>query len=794
MLLSRVEIKNFRQFREVSYDFRPGVTAIIGANGSGKTSLLEAITWCLFGEQRDKKETLRSLWAEGKSKTQVSLQFRLGDADYGVERTEDDAILKKLTPELKILNTRLKPVTEGVEKLLNMTYEQFKNSYLTEQKDLRFLKFSSALRQRDEVAKMLGFDRLGTAAKIAKERGKSLADQARGLELSLSIMEDHEKDLKEKKSAIADLISEIESIKADLVKVQPKLQDLQKQAEQASSFKALTREIEIRRSVGKTLNEQKEDAKKRMEEAKSQVTERLGLQAAAREFDKLESDHRSLLEAQKDEGVRAEIEKRLNGLNVELAKLTEEIEEIKAPDTDLLQAEIKKVEVEREESSKTKSAIEAELKQREKTHAKTLATLEAQLKSSESDLAKKQKAHDEGKCPTCGKPWTEQDNEVFDQLRKEVDKLKSAIDAESKETIRADKLIEAEESIASFNDKIRSLSNDLQAANLAAQRRVSLLARKSELETDIADNSLRLKALTSKFDKNRFDEIKKEMETLRPKWKRFHQLENAETQGKLAEEQFQNLQNQFLAEKEAHDELIRKRDESNLTDERVKEILAKYEETKKQADDLESKKLQTQTRIEEQQKAVESIQKTIETLKIQKKQRDELMANAELHREVEIGLNKLRELLSEQTKPLLEQLAGNYLQTLTSGRYSRLILNEKYEATIFDDEQQKPVISGGEEDVVALALRLSLAQIIQERSGQPMSLLMLDEVFGSLDVDRRSSVMEQIDSLRGTFEQILVISHIDSINDSADRCVEVRYDPVSRQSTVQEVVGDFALQ
>ncbi len=65
-------------------------------------------------------------------------------------------------------------------------------------------------------------------------------------------------------------------------------------------------------------------------------------------------------------------------------------------------------------------------------------------------------------------------------------------------------------------------------------------------------------------------------------------------------------------------------------------------------------------------------------------------------------------------------------------------LDEDYMVTLLDGGEAKPVISGGEEDIANLALRLAISQMIADRAGQPLSLLVLDEIFGSLDEERRA--------------------------------------------------------
>jgi len=48
LLITKVELKNIKNHSEAEFTFQPGVIAICGPNGSGKTTILEAIAWALF--------------------------------------------------------------------------------------------------------------------------------------------------------------------------------------------------------------------------------------------------------------------------------------------------------------------------------------------------------------------------------------------------------------------------------------------------------------------------------------------------------------------------------------------------------------------------------------------------------------------------------------------------------------------------------------------------------------------------------------------------------------------------
>ena len=80
--------------------------------------------------------------------------------------------------------------------------------------------------------------------------------------------------------------------------------------------------------------------------------------------------------------------------------------------------------------------------------------------------------------------------------------------------------------------------------------------------------------------------------------------------------------------------------------------------------------------------------------------------------------------------------------------------------------------------------------MIAERAGQTFSLLILDEVFGSLDEARRFNVVELLRGLQDRFEQVILITHIEPVREGVDRVITVRYDADTGSSIVSETEGE----
>jgi exonuclease SbcC len=164
---------------------------------------------------------------------------------------------------------------------------------------------------------------------------------------------------------------------------------------------------------------------------------------------------------------------------------------------------------------------------------------------------------------------------------------------------------------------------------------------------------------------------------------------------------------------------------------------------------------------------------------------DTLMERRRLQDELDRAYSDLRSDLNAQMRPELSDIASGLMAELTDGRYSELELDSDYNIIVHEEGVAKPVISGGEEDLANLVLRLAISQMIAERAGQPLSLLVLDEIFGSLDDARRLNVLELLRKLHDRFEQVILITHIDSVRDALDRVITVRYDASSGTSVVE---------
>jgi exonuclease SbcC len=126
--------------------------------------------------------------------------------------------------------------------------------------------------------------------------------------------------------------------------------------------------------------------------------------------------------------------------------------------------------------------------------------------------------------------------------------------------------------------------------------------------------------------------------------------------------------------------------------------------------------------------------------------------------------------VATQVGPLLSETTERLLSQVTNGKYGHVRFDENYGIHVYDGDEDFPLssFSGGERDVVALCARLALSEIVGSAATRPPRFLVLDEVFASLDVERREQLLETLGVLAsgGHFRQMFIISHVEDVQQS----------------------------
>ena len=144
--------------------------------------------------------------------------------------------------------------------------------------------------------------------------------------------------------------------------------------------------------------------------------------------------------------------------------------------------------------------------------------------------------------------------------------------------------------------------------------------------------------------------------------------------------------------------------------------------------------------------------------------------------EVADALGAFREDASRRARPTLEHETGLLLGQTTRQRYNSVQLTASYQLDIVDGDQVHPLrrFSGGEQDLAGLCLRLALSRTLARQRGAETGFVLLDEVFGSQDPDRRSALLEQLHAItESEFRQVFVISHTDDVVKHCDLRIDV---------------------
>jgi exonuclease SbcC len=796
MQINRIRLVNFRQHENTEIEFGAGLTGIVGPNGAGKTTILEAIAWAMYGmpAARGNRETLRRRGAPPRARVEVEVEFTLGHHQYRVVRSLNQAELYQDGHSIAVANS-IAAVSERVTRLLGMTRDEFFNTYFTGQKELAVMAAMSATERAQFLSRVLGYERLRAAQERLKEKRSALRARVDALRAGLPDLaeldaaECHAQErlaLARTSEAAAEQSSE--AAERRLAEVRPRWEQLQQLRETA-----LALEAELR-----VANHQATAAAQRTARLEQEALElsvaRQQLEELARQLSPLPTlrEEAAVLERQAEsDAARRRYRAQLEEVQSHLTSIDDRMSRI--PPAEVIAAATDRVNAAR--AALTAATLEAEeqrtvwVRDAQDAQTKRQGLLEhfQELKEQRQRIVK---AGADGVCPTCTRPLGDEYAKVLELLDRQMEEVRSNGNFYKQRIeqlqLEPAALTEVERRRLDLEQELSSATGEL--ARLKAQRNEvgPLRDEQNRLELRVGELQGVLDQLFGSYDPARHETVLRQtraLESLALQAERFRAVteRNDEVMSELATaraagEKTAALIGELRARVEALDY-----SDTVFREFREAELAAEGERRRTELG-LVRARAETAAAAE----AVDAVARRRTERAERERAATQAAADLALHQELDRALTDLRTELNATLRPDLSELASGFLRDLTSGRYTELELDEDYAATLLDDGDPKAVISGGEEDVANLALRLAISQMIAERAGQPLSLLILDEIFGSLDEDRRTAVVDLLRSLADRFPQVILITHIDSVREGFDRVVRVGFDLATGVATVHE--------
>ena len=223
MIPIKIELENFLSYRQrTMLDFHGiHLACIAGPNGSGKSSLLDAITWVLFGRCRTRSDdnvVNKTAAAFGKA-AGVTLTFELEGVIYRVDRKKRAGKTMGLDFLVAAGDGAWKSMAEGklratqaaIEQLLKMNYETFTNASFFLQDKADTFTTNSATHRKEILADLLGLDVWNSYKEKVREKRREEQDQ---LLLIDSRLEDINLELAQEPIRNSDLSAAVEELNA----------------------------------------------------------------------------------------------------------------------------------------------------------------------------------------------------------------------------------------------------------------------------------------------------------------------------------------------------------------------------------------------------------------------------------------------------------------------------------------------------------------------------------------------------------------------------------------------------
>ena len=737
MILKKVIIENIRSHEYL--EFEPasiGVTAISGENGAGKSTIVDAFSWSLFGTRlhglRNKNYIREGVDAKEKT-VQVTSYIRVGNTDFMIKRkiTSNEGACEckvfSYNEEIGDWEFESGPAVTHAESfirsILNIDEKGFLSSVFIQQKQVDQIVSASPTERGQVIEKLIGVSAITESTKLARE-------ESRALQRAADIIQPGS--LEDEKAKVDEFKVKVITAKENLKEVEETLKTLEQELVVLRATEQAETELQNHLdSLNTSLDNVKKDDSYLKENLKNYTK-------ILKDNSEISIDYKlkEIIEEELSESLEKEkaIQNELNNINIQITRYTSLFEE--TLNYDEIKAAYDEITDNYNDLMNKKSVLD-----------EALIGLKVKVKSVKQHLELLKSGAAE--CPVCGHPilnpeeefkkHTEEQNEnkkEFKQIKEELTELEEAISKIGNDKTQYEALLEkATEQVNSVDDFKKAKENkqtkeaELNSIQLVINKNREQLAdiNANEKHRDLintAKEQVTISEQRLKDNKKERARLEKEISTLNV----------------LPKSTYKVLLNNL---KEKEDLLVKTNIQKASLDGELKLIV----EQAKQA-------VQDYKRCKEASENYERLHNQITIMNLTNQ-----------------SLIKFKEQRIKNSIPELTDIASEILARFTDNKFTQLILTDKFETfVVTENNVKRPVsqLSGGELSAAAIALRLAIALFLN--NGQ-QHLLILDEVLTAMSSDRSQLILETITSL--TNAQIILIAHNDGINSFADKVVHL---------------------
>ncbi|MGC9149506.1 MAG: AAA family ATPase [Candidatus Micrarchaeia archaeon] len=735
MILS-VYLKNWRSHKETKINFGNGINVIHGIIGSGKSSIMDAISFALFGtfpllqSKKIKLSQLISNFGEDK-KALVELEFIEDGKRYVVRREIDNnSTSSYLFYNKSLLQTQTNKVTEEIEKILGINYELFSRAIYSEQNGLEYFLNLSPSQRKSAMDELLGLDKF---------------ESARGNIVSIinRLKDEKEKQIEELKG-----LNE-EGLETELKEIKTKIENLEKEhallLEDLKKNEIEIKELEREKIEKSNLLQKKQELEKECSVLKGQLS---SIQTQIEKMPKIEKE-KVLKELEKVEKSEKEKKNEIEIKNKEFLSINKKIGEYEEK---LRQAEEKKREME-ENKNKIKELEEKNVEEEYKKIEERSREIKSEISSitgflKDVEIALQELKKEITKCPICETP-------LSSSKRKEL--------LEKKEKERE----EANEKIFSKEKELKSVEEELERFKRLKEE---LELRRNKIKTLYFEEPSKIEELL-KVEKEKVTKIEEEIKEREKEFEEINKEKNSLENTLRKIEDIENLikeKNEIeikLKEKESEIEKIKvKKEDVEILNEKLKiksSEKAKKEERKNGISNL-IKELKNEEKIAEEQ--LLRIKRKKAEVEIRNKTIEELSKFESSLLKTQEGLRKfLIESINQKMQEIWEELYpyGDFSEIkieASEDDYELLLKNLDGDWVSFN------LVSGGERSLAALTMRMAISLVLVPK----LSWIILDEPTHNMDrnsVELMSKVFRE--KVSKMVEQVFIITHDEILKEAA---------------------------